>query len=134
VCGPSSAIGLDASERVLWPMLKERLRRPGHVMGLMRGVLAEDAEVAAVVATSPEGRVQPLAILVTPMIAEELELPSGPCDGDICHGKVGDYDVDVLMGTVGEDVRPVALMMTSWIFEHLAIYTRRLWYPRRPVS
>jgi hypothetical protein len=68
MCGSHSAIGLTDAERELWPQLRERLREPRHLMGLMRGVLADAVEVAAVIAVSPQGRVRPLALVVTPVI------------------------------------------------------------------
>ena len=55
MCGPHSALGLDQVERDHWPYLRERLRRPGTSMGLMRAVLGGDTEVAVVVATTPAG-------------------------------------------------------------------------------
>lgn len=55
MCGSTSAVGLGEQERQLWPVLRERLRLPGQLMGLMRGVLGGDAEVAALVTTTPPG-------------------------------------------------------------------------------
>ena len=66
VCGAHSALGLDEVERVAWPHLRERLRRPDRLMALMRGVLGGDAEVAVVAAVTPEGVATPLALLVSP--------------------------------------------------------------------
>jgi hypothetical protein len=68
MCGSVSAIGLQERERQRWPYLRERLRVPGQLMALMRGVLG-DAEVAVVVAVTPQGAVTSLAILTT---AEEI--------------------------------------------------------------
>ena len=62
MCGTNSAVGLSEQERVAWPLLRDRLRRPGQLMGLMRGVLGGDAEVAAVVTTTPSGIARPIAI------------------------------------------------------------------------
>jgi hypothetical protein len=129
VCGPSSAIGLDDSERLYWPQLRERLREPGRLMGLMRGLLAEDAEVAVVVATTPQGQTEPLAVLVTPMIEAELDVPPG--EGEVRPAKVGDYDVEVVMAEVDGRERPIALLMSPWIRSHLLLYARKLWRPRR---
>jgi hypothetical protein len=43
MCGASSAVGLADAERALWPLLRDRLRTPGQLMGLMRAVLGGDA-------------------------------------------------------------------------------------------
>ena len=132
VCGPNSAIGLGAAERAVWPALKERLRKPGQLMGLMRGVLGGDAEVAAVVAANPAGSVRPLALLITPQIASELTLSGAASAEDQVAGrrraKVGDYDVDVLVGLGAADMdRPIAVLVSPWILQHLSLYTRTLW-------
>src|SRR4051812_18459720 len=39
MCGSVSAISLEATERRSWPYLRERLRQPGRLMALMRGLL-----------------------------------------------------------------------------------------------
>ena len=97
-------------------------------MALMRGVLGGDAEVAAVAAVAPNGVVRPLAILATPVIADEIQL--GETAGDRARGRIGDYDVDVLM-TEREGVRrPAAVLVTPWIFENLTLYARKLWTRR----
>ena len=129
MCGPNSAIGLDETEREMWPELKERLRQPAHMMALMRGVLGGDAEVAAVTAVNPAGVVRPLAILATPAIADEIEL-TGDGSESRQPGRIGDYEVEVLLGKVGGERKPVAILMTPWIFEHLTLYTRKLWSRR----
>lgn len=72
MCGPHSALGLEETERELWPELRNRLRQPGQLMALMRGVLGGDAEVAAVTAVTPAGVVRPLAIIATAVIADEI--------------------------------------------------------------
>jgi hypothetical protein len=128
MCGPHSALGLEATERELWPELRDRLRQPGQLMALMRGVLGGDAEVAAVTAVTPTGVVRPLAILATPVIADEIELDD---TGDTrATGKIGDYDVDVVM-TEREGVRrPAAVLVSPWIFENLTLYARKLWTRR----
>src|SRR5829696_3567099 len=105
MCGSTSAVGLADADRALWPMLRERLRVPGQLMGLMRGVLGGDAEVAALVTTTPSGIARPVAVLVTPEIAEEI--------------------------TLLEDPRPVAIFVTDWMREHLYLYSRELWHRRR---
>lgn len=130
MCGPTSAIGLDDTERALWPDLRERLRQPGRLMALMRGILGGDAEVAAVVAITPAGVVHPLAILATSGIADEIEL-TGPAGVERQRGRIADYEVEVLLGDVDGDRRPVAVMMTPWIFENLTLFTRKLWSRRQ---
>jgi len=129
VCGPSSAIGLDDAERTLWPALRERLRQPAQMMALMRGVLGGDAEVAAVTAVTPAGIVRPLALLATPAIADEIELVGNESD-DRQPGRIGDYDVEVLLDDIDGRHQPVAVLMTPWIFENLTLYTRKLWSRR----
>jgi hypothetical protein len=128
MCGSVSAVGLADQEREHWPYLRERLRVPGHFMALMRGVLG-DAEVAAVVAVTPEGTVKPLAILALPeVIAEELHLdPNRPAEGGVRPAKVGDYDAEVLVDDGGT---PLAVLATPWIEQHLLLYARTLWHPR----
>ena len=138
MCGPSSALGLDEVERAVWPDLRERLRRPGRLMALMRGVLGGDAEVAAVVSITPEGVVTPLALLATPGIVAEITLREpAPADGaegrdraDVRRGRIGDYDVDVLMRTDADAETPAAVLVSPWIFEHLTLYARKLWSRR----
>jgi hypothetical protein len=135
MCGSVSAIGLVDRERQLWPYLRERLRVPGHLMALMRGVLG-DAEVAAVVAVTPQGAVTPLAILTTAEeIAQEIRLAprddqsrTGP---DRRRAMVGDYDVEVLIREDAEGrEQPLALLATPWIEQHLLLYARALWRRR----
>jgi len=135
MCGPGSALGLAEDERTLWPQLKERLREPGQLMGLMRGVLGGETEVAVVVAVRPDGIVQPRALLATDVLADELEMvgeqTDGDGDGEVRRGHVGDYDVDVLMGVDRHgERRPIALSMSPWISQLLFLYSRRLWRPR----
>jgi hypothetical protein len=85
MCGPTSAIGLDDSERELWPQLRERLRQPDRMMALMRGLLGSDAENAPrrgligeydveVLTASVDGETRPVAVLVNPWIFENLTL------------------------------------------------------------
>jgi hypothetical protein len=137
VCGSVSAIGLEERERAAWPYLRERLRQPGHHMALMRGVLG-DAEVAAVVAVTPQGTVKPLAILTTAEeIAAEIRLApggdsrTGDAAGAPLPARVGDYDVQVVVGE-GDDgrPRPLAVLMTPWIEQHLLLFARTLWRRR----
>lgn len=128
MCGPHSALGLDDAERELWPHLRERLRRPGRLMALMRGVLGGDAEIACVTAVTPDGVVQPLALLVTPAIADEISYIGGVSHDRVRPGKVGDYDVDVVVDDGGE--RPLAVLVSPWIFHNLTLYARKLWSRR----
>jgi hypothetical protein len=136
MCGSVSAISLEDSDRRSWPYLRERLRAPGRMMALMRGLLG-DVEVAAVVAVTPEGAVTPLAVLTTAAeIAQEIELsPPGVDDAGtegLRPARIGDYDVEVLV-EVGPDgrQRPLAVLVTPWIEQHLLLFARTLWrrYP-----
>src|SRR5829696_2356011 len=132
MCGATSAVGLGEQERQLWPLLRERLRRPGQLMGLMRGVLGADAEVAALVTTTPAGTVRPVAILVTPAIAAEITFVDGSPDAQLRRGRIGEDEMDVLIGRVGrEDPRPIAILVTDWMREHLYLYARELWHRPR---
>ncbi len=134
MCGASSAVGLADAERALWPLLRDRLRTPGQLMGLMRGVLGGDAEVAAVVTTTPTGISRPVAILVTPAIAEEITLLEGPSGSDVRRALIGAEEVEVLLGgdlATADGGRPVAIFVTDWIRQHLSLYARELWH-RRP--
>jgi hypothetical protein len=138
VCGSVSAIGLEQREREAWPVLRERLRVPGQLMALMRGVLG-DAEVATVVAVTPEGTVRPLAILTTAeMIAAEIDmLPDDAGDGsagraDLRPAMIGDDEVQILVGDGPQGPQPLAVLMTPWIEQHLLLYARALWHRRRP--
>ena len=127
MCGPHSALGLDEVERELWPELRERLRQPGQMMAVMRGVLGGDAEVAAVTAVTPAGIVRPLAILATPVIAEEIDLDEPGADMGRRTGRIGEYPVEVLMTSSESGQRPAAVLVTPWIFENLTLFTRKLW-------
>lgn len=130
MCGPTSAIGLDDAERAVWLEVRERLRPPGRMMALMRGVLGGDTEVAAVTAVTPAGVVEPLALVATAAIVDEITLTDvSPREG-VRSGRVGDYDVDVLMDDAGE--RVLAVLVSPWIFEHLTLYGRKLWTRRPP--
>jgi hypothetical protein len=129
MCGSVSAIGLQERERELWPYLRERLRQPGHLMALMRGVLG-DTEVAAVVAVTPQGAVKLLAILATPdAIASEIRLTADEEDRDgLRRATVGDYEVEVVVGADPDgQARPLAILATPWIEQHLLLYARALW-------
>src|SRR3954465_4386787 len=107
MCGTSSAVGLAEQERVLWPVLRERLRVPGRLMGLMRGVLGGDAEVAVVVSTTPSGIATPVAILITPEMEAEIVIADGGPETDVRIGRIGDDPVEVLYGRVdGADAGP----------------------------
>jgi hypothetical protein len=126
MCGTSSAVGLGEQERALWPLLRNRLRRPGRLMGLMRGVLGGDTEVA------PSGIARPIAILVTPSIADEITLLDGDGEADVRRALIGGDEVEVLIEQVNhEDPRPVAILVTDWIREHLNLYARELWHHAR---
>ncbi len=131
MCGAHSSIGLDEAERALWPMLRERLRRPDRLMALMRGVLGGDAEIAAVVAVTPAGVVEPLALLATPAIAAEIRLVDDADHEGVRRGRIGDYDVDVLVDPATDPEQPLAVLVTPWIFHNLSLYARKLW-SRRP--
>lgn len=126
MCGPSSAIGLDDHERELWPVLRERLRVPGHSMAMMRGILGGDAEVGVIAAVTPGGLSHPLAILVTPGIAAEVGVVDP--EGDTRRALVGDNEVVVLMDAAGH--RPIAVLVNDWIRAHLTVYARELWHRR----
>lgn len=126
MCGPHSALGLEDTERELWPDLRERLRQPGRMMALMRGILGGDAEVAAITAVTPAGVVQPLAILVTPAIADEIALPAD-LTPDRVTAQIGGDEVDVLLGDQGDRREPIAILVNPWIFTNLTLFTRKLW-------
>lgn len=128
MCGPHSALGLEETEREVWPLLRERLRQPGRSMALMRGVLGGDTEIAAVAGVTPEGIVHPLAILATPAIAAEITLTGETAAEGIRRGLIGGDDVDVVVDETGE--RPVAVLVNPWIFHNLTLYTRKLWSRR----
>lgn len=130
MCGPTSAIGLDDAERAVWVEVRERLRPPGRMMALMRGVLGGDTEVAAVTAVTPAGIVEPLALVATPAIVAEVALTDDQGRDGVRPGKVGDYDVDVLVDE--DDGRVLAVLVSPWIFEHLTLYGRELRFARRP--
>ena len=124
MCGPHSALGLEETERAVWPVLRDRLRQPDRMMALMRGVLGGDAEVAAVVAVTPVGIVQPIAILATPVIADEIT-DIGAADDGVAPARIGDDDVQVVVDD--EEGRPLAVLVNPWIFHNLTLYTRKLW-------
>jgi hypothetical protein len=139
MCGSVSAIGLEQRERELWPSLRERLRKPGHLMALMRGVLG-DTEVAAIVAVTPQGVVELRAILaISETRAAEIQLlplSGGRSeDADVRPAKVGDYDVEVMVdrGPDGQP-RPLAILTSPWIEQHLLLYARNLWHRRQPAT
>jgi hypothetical protein len=101
-------------------------------MGLMRGVLGGDTEVAAVVTTTPVGIVRPVAILVTPSIATEVTLLDGDGDADVRRALIGEDEVWVLIERIGKDEpRPLAIFVTDWMREHLNLYARELWHRAR---
>ncbi|MCU7730986.1 hypothetical protein ODJ79_45350 [Actinoplanes sp. KI2] len=133
MCGSVSAIALEDRERELWPTVRELLRKPGRMMALMRGALG-DTEVAAVAAVQPQGTVEPLAILATTHeIADEIRL-CGEANLDkippigVQPAKIGDYDVEVLVGE-GPDGRrrPLAVLVNPWLEQYLLIFARTLW-------
>jgi len=111
----------------------------------MRGALG-GTEVAAVVAVTPQGVVTPLAILTTAEeIAEEIHLAPAAESGHAADGhaadghaadgllpaRVGDYDVQVVVraGADGRP-RPLAVLTTPWIDQHLLLFARTLWRRR----
>lgn len=98
-------------------------------MALMRGVLGSDAEVAVVATVRPDGVTRPVAMLVTPAIADEITLTSTPADGDLQAGRIGEYQVEVVVAP-GDPGTPIAVMMTPWIFENLNVFSRKLWSRR----
>jgi len=76
--------------------------------------------------------VRPVAILVTPAIAAEITLLDGAPDTDVRRGQIGEDQVDVLIGRSGEeDPRPIAMLVTDWMREHLYLYARELWHRPR---
>ena len=127
MCGATSAVGLDDLERRMWAEVRDRLRVPGQLSGLMRGFLGAE-EVAVAISTAPDGRVTPLAVLITPTMSDELALASTATGREVT-GHVGEYEVQVLLGD-GAGAGPVALMVTPWMREHLALYARSLWSGR----
>ena len=132
MCGSTSAIGLGERERAMWPVLRERLRVGGVLMGFMRGVLGGDAEVAVVVTTTPAGISSPLAILVTDAIAVELDLLDQNSSAGLSRGRIGEDEVDVVVDRLpGEGPQPLAILVTGWMREHLYLYSRELWHRRR---
>ena len=135
MCGSVSAIGLQDTEREVWPFLRERLRAPGRLMGLMRGVLG-DAEVAIVIGVTPEGVVTVLALVATTeVIANEIRMIAPEDDQhDVWRAMIGDDEVRVLVGPEATAAdghpRPVAILTTPWIEQHLLLYARTLWRRR----
>ncbi|HEX6500132.1 MAG TPA: hypothetical protein VF054_14030 [Micromonosporaceae bacterium] len=137
MCGSVSAVGLEEAEREDWPYLRERLREPGRLMALMRGVLG-DTEVAAVVAVTPQGAVTLVAILTVPdVIAQEISLVPDDPDRDragregLRRATIGDYDVEVVVDERADgEPRPLAILATPWIEQHLLLYARTLWHRR----
>jgi hypothetical protein len=131
MCGANSAIGTAGAEREMWSQVRERLREPGYLMGLMRAVLDGAIEVAVAVAVTPDGAVWPLAPLATPGIVEEIQLGAAEGDG-LRKAWIGDDEFDVLVGTDPgrAGTQPLAVLVTPWIVEHLALYARRLWSQR----
>lgn len=107
-------------------------------MALMRGVLG-DVEVAAVVAVTPAGEVKPLAISATaPEIAQEIALDDvpeaapGPDGLAVRPATIGGYPVQVITELDGQGrPRPLAVLSTPWIDQHLLLYARTLWHRRR---
>ncbi|MHB2022194.1 MAG: hypothetical protein ACYCO3_02500 [Mycobacteriales bacterium] len=132
MCGPNSALGLEQAERAVWPQLRERLRSPGDLMALMRGVLGGDTEVAVVAAVNPTGMVKPLALIVTPGIAAELSLIDHDPGEEVSQASIGPYPVEALVAHGGGG-GPIAVLVNPWIRQHLYLYANQLWHrPRRP--
>ena len=128
MCGPHSALGLEDAERELWPELRERLRQPGMLMAMMRGVLGGDTEIACVVTVTPAGIVHPVALLATPAIADEIELGDEPAVAGVRRATIGGDDVDIVVGEDG--ARPLAVLVNPWLFHNLTLYARKLWSRR----
>jgi hypothetical protein len=124
MCGPSSALGLADTERALWPVLRERLRVPGQLMGLMRGLLGGDAEVGVVVATSPAGIAVPLAILVTPSIVAEIAFADGQPGGDVRRGTVGSGRRAVGSGRAASWGQPMRRTICGWSVQSISVRNR----------
>jgi hypothetical protein len=102
------------------------------MMALMRGVLG-DTEVGAVVSVTPEGMVTVRAILATPpAIAEEIRLLDVGTDRPwLRRAMVGEYEVRVVVGEWPDgQPRPLAILTTAWIEQHLLLYARALWRRR----
>ena len=131
MCGSVSAIGLQDHERAIWPELRERLRVPGQLMALMRGVLG-DTEVAIVVAVTPKGTVKVVALLATTeTIINEIHLGETEDGYGVRPGTIGGYDVQVVTGEWPDGrPRPLAVLTTPWIEQHLLLYARTLWRSR----
>jgi hypothetical protein len=77
-----------------------------------------------------------VAILATPeVIVQEIRLDDGEqqssahSDG-VWPAKVGDYDIQVLVDLDTDPPRPLAILATPWIEQHLLLYARNLWRRR----
>ena len=69
---------------------------------------------------------------MTPAIAAEITLDDDNPDTEIRRGRIGEDEVDVLIGqTGGDEPRPIAILVTDWIREHLYLYPRELWHRPR---
>ncbi|HVX68212.1 MAG TPA: hypothetical protein VHA79_00800 [Mycobacteriales bacterium] len=101
-------------------------------MALMRGILGADAEVGVIASITPAGIAQPIAILVTPEIADELALPED-LTADEVVGSIGGGDVAVLLDSVDGATRPIAIRVNPWIFHNLTMFARKVWSQRRPL-
>ena len=113
--------------------MKDELRKRHHLAGLMRGFLGNE-EVAVVIATTPQGRVHPVVVLVTDAIAAAIVLPDAASDGWVT-AHAFDYPIEVWLDPARHPVRPVVLKTTEWIEEHLLLYARQFWRPPyRPAS
>ncbi len=128
MCGPSSAISLEQHERDAWMAVRDQLRMPDHYAGLMRGFLGGE-EVAVAISTDREGRSHEVAVLVTATIGAEITLSDPTLSAPAQPASVGGYDVEVLVGHLGGQRRPVAVRTTPWMRQHLLLYARQLWWP-----
>lgn len=125
MCGAHSALGLQDVERDSWSRVRERLREPGQLLALMRGVLGGDTEVAVAATVTPEGIARPVAVLVGPELAAEIELADA--SAAVSPARLGPYDVEVVV----VDGRPSAILLSPWLRENLTVYARKLWTSRR---
>jgi hypothetical protein len=72
--------------------------------------------------------VRPVALVATLALTGEIEL-SEVSGEDVRPARIGDDDIDVLVASPpGQDrAEPVAILVTPWIVENLALYARNLW-------
>ena len=69
---------------------------------------------------------------MTPAIAAEITVLDEDGTTDVRRALVGEDQVQVFIGQTGSDnPRPVAILITDWIREHLSRYARELWHRPR---